>query len=282
VITSLHNPSVTEALALRSRRRREHARRFLVEGPGAVAEAIEAGSAETVFATGDAHVIPPLARDGLVVHEVSSAVMRRLAGTVTPQGPVAVCRFVDVPIEVLDLAHGPVVVLVEVRDPGNMGTIIRTADAAGCSGVVVSARSVDVYNEKVARASAGSLFHVPVTRETEPEVALAALGERGATILAASTDGGSDLYDDDVGAMLAGPVALAFGNEAHGLSPAVRDAARAAVRIPMPGSAESLNLAAAVAVILFEAARRRRDRGSGTEAARRLNAGVGLDPHDPV
>lgn len=192
------------------------------------------------------------------VHEVTPEVMRRLGATVSPQGPVAVCRFVDAPLEAIDPAHGPVVFLCEVRDPGNVGAIIRTADAAGSAGVVVSAGSVDVYNEKAVRASAGSLFHLPVTREVDPVPALGSLGARGATVVAASADGSDDLYGERMASFLGGPVVLLFGNEAHGLDRSVRDLADAAVRIPMRGAAESLNLAAAAAVILFEASRVRR------------------------
>src|SRR4029077_1684708 len=175
-----------------------------------------------------------------------------------PQGPVAVCRFVDVPLDALDPAPGPIVVLVEVRDPGNAGTILRTAHAAGCGGVILSARSVDVYNEKAARASAGALFHTPVAREVEPDDAVDSLRAAGATLVAASADGDLNLYDDRGGEAVAAPVGVLFGNEAHGLDAAVRDRSDLVVRIPMREGAESLNLAAAAAVILFEAARRRR------------------------
>jgi TrmH family RNA methyltransferase len=256
VITSPRNGTVLAALELRTRRRREDARRFLVEGPATVAEAARVGAVEMLFVTPDGPGSPVEAGGSTEAHVVSPAVMRRLAGTVTPQGPVAVCRFVDVPVDSLDPATGPIVVLVEVRDPGNAGTILRTAHAAGGGGVVVSARSVDVYNEKAARSSAGALFHVPFAREVEPEDAVASLRAGGATLLAASADGERDLYDDWVGGALAGPVTVLFGNEAHGLDHAVRERADAVVRIPMREGAESLNLAAAVAVILFEAARR--------------------------
>src|SRR5262249_5268126 len=135
------------------------------------------------------------------------------AGTVSPQGPVAVCRFVDVPVETIDPTGGPIALLVEVRDPGNARTILRTAHPSGCGGVVVTARSVDVYNEKAARASAGALFHVPVARETEPEDAIVSLRSRGVTLVAAAADGERALYEDAVGTALAGRVAVLFGNE---------------------------------------------------------------------
>ncbi len=257
MITSPRNATVAAALALRARPRRERARRFLAEGPGPVAEALRAGAIESLFVVPDGPAPPALGPGVARVYEVSSTVMRRLAATVNPQGPVAVCRFVDVPLEAIDPGRGPVVFLSEIRDPGNLGTIVRTADAAGSAGVIASARSVDVYNDKAVRASAGSLFHLPVTREAEPVVALAALGARGARVLAAAADGGEDLYGRRVGGLLEGPVVLLFGNEAHGLDPAVRELADATLRIPMRGGAESLNLAAAAAVILFEVARRR-------------------------
>jgi RNA methyltransferase, TrmH family len=257
MITSPRNGTVAAALELRKRRRRDEARRFLVEGPTTVAEADRVGAVETLFVTTGGPGSPMEAGGSTETHVVSPAVMRRLAGTVTPQGPVAVCRFVDIPMGAIDPANGPVAVLVEVRDPGNAGTILRTAHAAGCGGVVVSARSVDVYNEKAARASAGALFHVPFAREVEPGAAVASLRARAAMLLAAAADGDHGLYDDAVGASLAGPVAVLFGNEAHGLDGAVREQADVVVRIPMRDRAESLNLAAAAAVILFEAARRR-------------------------
>jgi RNA methyltransferase, TrmH family len=263
VITSPRNPGVAAARALRARSRREEVRRFLVEGPGPVAEAIRAGAVHDVFVTGRGEALPEppaAAASALRVHEVSAAVMKRLAATVAPQGPVAVCGFVDAPLASLAIEAGPLVVLIEVRDPGNLGTIVRTADASGAAGVVVSAKSVDVYNEKAVRASAGSIFHLPIVREAEPAVVLSALRERGVSVLAAAADGQHDLYDDRVASLFGGPVALVLGNEARGLDPVIRAQADMTVCIPMRGRAESLNLAAAAAVILFEVSRQRPSR----------------------
>jgi RNA methyltransferase, TrmH family len=258
VITSPRNAAVSTALALRARPRRERARRFLAEGPGAVGEALRAGAVESLFVlSGAAGGATSAAGSAPSVHEVSEAVMRRLAATVHPQGPVAVCRFVDVPLEAVGGGEGPVVFLHEVRDPGNVGTILRTADAAGAGGVIVSARSVDVYNDKAVRASAGSLFHVPVAREADPSAVAASFRERGSALVAATAEGDLDLYEAKAADLLGGPAVVVFGNEARGLDPAVRDMADATLRIPMRGRAESLNLAAAAAVVLFEAARLR-------------------------
>jgi RNA methyltransferase, TrmH family len=269
VITSPRNPRVAEARRLRRRAEREHKHCFLLEGREAVADALRCGAVLEMFVSreppGDQESLASQARNaGIDVHEVPAAVMRRLTTTVTPQGPVAVCAFIDVPIEHLATSGGPVLLLVEVRDPGNLGTILRTADAAGASGVIVSTRSVDVYNDKAVRASAGSLFHVCVVREADPADVMGTLRRRGLTILAAASDGRWDLYDPRVGAALRGPVAVVLGNEARGLDAGVRALTDQVVRIPMTGRAESLNLAVAAAVVLFEAARQRAQGSSPT------------------
>jgi tRNA(Leu) C34 or U34 (ribose-2'-O)-methylase TrmL len=165
---------------------------------------------------------------------------------------------------------GIVPVLCSVRDPGNAGTILRSADAAAAAGVVFTTASVDVYNAKAVRASAGSLFHLPVVRELSPEDAVGALRDSGAQVLAAAPDGEVDVYEADLGR----PTALLLGNEAWGLTSEVRKLADASIRIPIPGRAESLNLAAAAALLLFEAARGREGTPGG------LGALVSAQMHD--
>jgi TrmH family RNA methyltransferase len=256
LIASPRNARVAAAVRLRTVAGRRAAGRFLVEGPGAVREAIRAGAVVELFrdprAVGDpSDAADAAAAAGVPVVDVTPRVLERLAATVTPRGPVAVCGHLDVPLERIDPSTGPVIVLVEIRDPGNLGTLIRSADAAGAAGVVVTGASVDLYNEKVVRASAGSLFHVPVARGSEAPEAAAVLREKGCALLAAAADGETSIHDVDV----AGPVAVFFGNEAHGLSSRVRALMDGAVRVPMRGGAESLNLAAAAAVILFELGR---------------------------
>jgi RNA methyltransferase, TrmH family len=255
---------------LKKRGLREQYGRFLVEGAQAADEAVVAGVAEAVFhvagATGRIPEVVERARAaGITVTEVSEAVMAHLTSAVTPQGIVAVARFVDVTLDELASDLGLVPVLCAVRDPGNAGAILRSADASGASGVVFSTSSVDVYNPKAVRASAGSLFHLPVVREAGAPEAVAALRGRGARILAAAPDGPRSLYEAD----LTGPVAVLFGNEAWGLRPEVRELADEAVRVPIEGRAESLNLAAAAALVLFEGARQR---GSSTGLAGLVSA----------
>ena len=172
----------------------------------------------------------------------------------TPQGLIAVCRFDQPSVDDL-LSRRPrlLAVLVEPNDPGNLGTIIRTADAAGADAVIVDG-GVDPYNGKAVRASAGSIFHLPVLAASARDV----LAVPGLTSLATSGSGGSDvdeLLDDGT---LSGPSMWLFGSEAHGLSSDVLAAADYAVRVPIYGRAESLNLAAAAAVCLYASARAQR------------------------
>jgi RNA methyltransferase, TrmH family len=256
MITSTRNRRVAAAARLRKRGLREQDRRFLVEGAQAAGEAVAAGTVETLFhvpgATGRVPDIVAAARGaGAETLEVAPAVMGHLTSAVSPQGIVAVARFVDVGLG--DVPAGLVPVLCSVRDPGNAGTILRSADAAGAAGVVFTRDSVDVYNPKAVRASAGSLFHLPVVRDVEPTQAVETLRGEGATILAAAADATMAMHEAD----LTGPVALLLGNEAWGLPGDVRDLADDDIRVPIHGAAESLNLAAAAVLLMFEAARQR-------------------------
>ena len=201
------------------------------------------------------------ARRGAQVHAVSGEVMAELAQTVTPQGVLAVCRFVDVPLEQL-VAAAPrlVVLLANVRDPGNAGTVLRTADAAGADGVIFSDASVDPYNSKCVRASAGSLFHLPVVTGSPLRQAAAALSRAGVRILAADGSARLELDELENDGALSRPTAWLFGNEAWGLPADLLALADQAVAVPIYGKAESLNLAAAAAVCLYASARAHRMR----------------------
>ncbi len=185
--------------------------------------------------------------------------MSDLAQTVTPQGLLAVCRFVDVPLASL-IAAAPVLVavLANVRDPGNAGTVLRTADAAGAQGVIFSDASVDPYNSKCVRSSAGSLFHLPVVVGAALSEVTAALTGAGLKVVAA--DGGASRQLDDLesSGQLALPTAWLFGNEAWGLPDDLLALADEVVAVPIYGHAESLNLAAAAAVCMYASARAQR------------------------
>ena len=271
MLTSAKNPKVVAAVRLKKRALREEDRRFLVEGAQAVAEALaEDGRLLSLFVQDD---LDPLAvratQASVAVDMVTDRVMERLTSTVTPQGVVGVAPFLDVPLDSL-VPPGAVAILHEVRDPGNAGTILRSADAAGAAGVVFAGSSVDVYNPKSVRASAGSIFHVPVTRDVATEDAIATLRSQGFAIVAMDMHGDGDLFEAD----LPRSPAFVFGNEAHGLPGAILEAADRRIRVPQAGRAESLNLAAAATVCLFEWVRR------GRASAETLEALVAAAAHD--
>ncbi len=190
---------------------------------------------------------------------VDERALGSLSDSVTPAGLVAVCRFLDVPLEeALAPAHGGgrprlVAVCADVRDPGNAGTVLRTADAAGADAVVLAGSSVDAYHPRTVRASVGSLFHLPLAIEPDPHAVVRAAREAGLVVLAADGAGEVDLYDADE--QLARPTAWVFGNEAWGLPRELAAAADHRVRIPIHGRAESLNLATAAALCLYASAR---------------------------
>jgi TrmH family RNA methyltransferase len=264
LITQAHHPRVKAARRLAKRAFRAADRRFVVEGPQGVREGLaRPGSLLELFATPEAasrHAdLVAAARDrGLPVHTVSGAVMAEIAQTVTPQGILGVAGFLDVALETV-LAATPtlVVVLAHARDPGNVGTILRAADAAGADAVVVTDSSVDVYNPKCTRSSAGSVFHLPVVVGVDVATAVAGLRGGGLTVLAARADAEASLDE----AALSGPTAWLFGNEAWGLPPEVAELADMGVRVPIYGHAESLNLATAAAVCLYASARAQRQAG---------------------
>jgi TrmH family RNA methyltransferase len=193
---------------------------------------------------------------------VDDRALATLSDSVTPAGVVAVCRFLDV--DLLDLLHGVrlVAICADVRDPGNAGTVIRTADAAGADGVVLAGSSVDGYNPKTVRASVGSLFHLPLA--VEPDVALAVRAAQAAGLTVLAADGAGEVSLDEAGGLLDAPTAWLFGNEAWGLTPEVALLADHRVRIPVHGRAESLNLSTAAALCLYaSASAHRRTPGAG-------------------
>ncbi|HWL36548.1 MAG TPA: RNA methyltransferase [Frankiaceae bacterium] len=210
-----------------------------------------------LFVTAEAAVRHPAIAEHATA-EVSDEVMAALSGTVTPQGVVGVAELLHVPLATV-LASSPrlVAVLAYARDPGNAGTILRTADAAGADAVVFPDDSVDPYNPKCVRSSAGSLFHLPVVEGGDVAETVAALRDAGLRVLATTADAGTLVDDAD----LSGPVAWLFGNEAWGLPDEVVALADERVRVPIHGRAESLNLSSAAAVCLYASARGQREPG---------------------
>jgi TrmH family RNA methyltransferase len=256
---------VKTARRLARRASRAEHRLFLAEGPQAVREALRVpGCVREVFAVPSAPAAHPdlhaAATDaGVPWQPVDDAALASLTETVAPQGLVAVCRFLDEPLdELLARAPGLLAVCADVRDPGNAGTVIRCADAAGAGGVVLAGSSVDPYNGKAVRASVGSLFHLPIALEPGTADVVGALRAAGMTVLAADGAGDVDLDDAIDEGLLARRTAWLFGNEAWGLREEIAALADHRVRIPIHGAAESLNLATAAAVCLYASARAQR------------------------
>lgn len=236
----------------------------MIEGPHAVAAALDArvGLDEVFFEEGaDPALVARARATAARVFELEPGTLARVTDAVTPQPVVAVAGWCDAPLgdviaaaTVADRPPRPVLVLHDVRDPGNVGTLVRTAEAAGVAGVVLCGTSVDVFNPKCVRASAGALFHLPVAVVVDGLDALGRLRDAGLTLVGTSA-AATTPYDEGA---LGGAVALVLGNEAHGLGPEVGAVMDEMVAIPIEGRAESLNVAAAGAVLCFEAARRRR------------------------
>jgi TrmH family RNA methyltransferase len=249
------------ARRLTKRALRQRERAFLAEGPQAVSEALATGAHVTgLFFTAPAQArhadLVARAEDaGVEVQLVSGEVMSELAQTVTPQGLLAICDFVDVPLDRVTAARPALVaVLANVRDPGNAGTVLRAADAAGADAVIFADASVDVYNGKCVRASAGSLFHLPVVAGVRLPDTVAALKGADLRVIAADGQGSSTLDDPVTRAALSSPTAWLFGNEAWGLPDDLLALADDSVAVPIYGRAESLNLATAAAVCLYASA----------------------------
>jgi len=279
------NTRVKSARKLARRSFRAEERLFLADGPKAVEGALSVpGCVVEVFATPDAtQAYAALAAGAPKWTLVDDRALASLSDSVNPAGVVAVARFLDRPLaHVLDrlaarsvvepgpsvVESGPSVVepvettllaiCADVRDPGNAGTVVRSADAAGADAVVFAGHSVDPYNPKTVRASVGSLFHLPLAVEPDPAAAVRAASVAGLVVLAADGSGEVDLEEADD--LLAGPTAWLFGNEAWGLPDELAALADHRVRIPIHGRAESLNLSTAAALCLYASARAQRSR----------------------
>ena len=288
MLTNPRAERVRSVRALSKRSVRERTGRFAVEGPQGVREAVRYAAARVrdVYLTSEAleryaqDIVEPARAANLWVHEVTPEVLAAMAETDAPQGVLAVvdvagaglrsmpwlgCRHSDAGLAAV-LASRPrlLVLLTNVRDPGNAGTVIRGADAAGADAVLVSEASVDVHSSKVVRSTAGSLFHLPVVTGLDVEATLATLRAHGIRTYAADGAGTTLLPDAD----LTGPHCWVMGNEAWGLAQEVRDACDDVVRVPIHGRAESLNLAMAATVCLYASAGQRVRVADGDTPAR--------------
>jgi TrmH family RNA methyltransferase len=263
-ITSLQNPRVKQLVKLRDRRPRDEAGVFLVEGYREIRRALEKGVAlrelytapDWFLGSNEPALIAQAEAAGAAVFELSRDAFAKVAYRERPDGLLAVApqwrRTLD------DLATGPepfLLVVEAIEKPGNLGTILRSADAAGCDAVIVCDPVTDIFNPNVVRASTGVLFSVPLVVDTGERV-LAWLRARGVRTVA-TTPAAERIYSD---ADLRGPLAIVMGSEQYGLSEFWLRQADLPVRIPMAGQADSLNVAMATIVTLFEAVRQRRAR----------------------
>ncbi len=263
---SARSGRIKTARRLARRNFRADERLFLAEGAKALTEALLVPDAvlevyATDAASGEYAALRKAVDDaGVPWWRASDAAIGALSGAMTPQGIVAVCRFLDVPVATLlrpveSGATSTMVICADVRDPGNAGTVIRCADAAGALGVVLAGNSVDPYNDKTVRASVGSLWHLPIAVDPDPAAVVRAAREAGFVVLAADGAGDTNLFEAESSGLLTGPVAWLFGNESWGLPHDLAALADHRVSIPIFGRAESLNLSTAAAVCLYASAR---------------------------
>jgi TrmH family RNA methyltransferase len=261
-ITSSSNPRIKEAVRIRERRHTQEQNLFIIEGRRIIETAIEADADfREVFFTDHfgskkegRGMIEIIEKKGANIFAVAEHVLTRMTDTEAPQGIAAVVSYEISSIDALPSRDKPLYAVVDgIQEPGNLGTIIRTADAAGVDAVILLEGTCDVFIPKVIRATAGSIFHIPIAR-AQAETFVKWLRNMKIILAATSADAQKSVFD----AELDGPVAFAFGNEARGVSNMIRDAADLSLKIPIYGRAESMNVAISAAVCLYEAARQRR------------------------
>lgn len=257
-VTGLQNPVVKAAAELKQKKYRTQNGLYLAEGLRTAEEAVAYKAVETLFyvATDDERTIRLLedaAAQNIKLVCVSENVMKKIADTETPQGIIAVCKMRQPKLENLLASGKMLLVLDRVGDPGNIGTMLRTADAAGIGGLVLLKGCADIYAPKTVRSSMGSLFHIPVLSGVSEQEFVSAAKKAGYDLLVTCLDGADNLYKAD----LSGRIAFVMGNEAGGVSESLLEKADKRVYIPMAGRAESLNVAMAAGIVMFEALRRK-------------------------
>ena len=257
-LTGLQNPMVKAAAELKQKKYRQQQGLFLAEGLRTVEEAVRYGAVQSIFYTAieddrTRAVLEQAAAKQIKLVCVSDKVLKKIADTETPQGIITVCEMRSKRLDDFLASGKMLLVLDRVTDPGNIGTMLRTADAAGVGGLLLLQGCADIYAPKTVRASMGSLFHLPVLSGLSEELLVQAARKAGYELLVTCLDGADNLYKAD----LQGRIAFVMGNEANGVSPALLAAADKRVFIPMQGRAESLNVAMAAGIVMFEALRQR-------------------------
>lgn len=251
---SRDNKQVKQALKLKQKKYRELEGKFLIEGVRFIDEAVKENVIECIFYTDKLQRVAghePILHAECEKHEVSEDILKELADTETPQGAVAVVTKQNWSIN--DIKNDFIIIADGIQDPGNLGTIIRTADAAGAGGVMIVKGTVDVFNSKTLRSTMGSIFHVPVVFYEDFESMAEELTGLGFSIFATSLEAKDYIYNKD----FKGKTAVVIGNEAKGVPEEHLNLATHKIKIPMPGRAESLNAATAASIIMFEVVRQR-------------------------
>jgi len=260
-ITSASNSKIKEALEIRNKRGRYKHAAFIIEGPHLIEMALASGHriGEVFFTTAFSSkkdgqkILREIAKKTDEIFEITEQLMNKLAGTESPQGIIAIASYETKSLEEIRFKSVPLIVAVDgVREPGNLGAIIRTSDAAGADAVIILKGTCDVFMQKTIRATAGSIFNVPIIY-TGTDKFIEWLQSNGIMLIATALDSGKSIF----GAGLKNPIAFVFGNEAHGVSNEIKKKADLILKIPIYGKAESLNVSASAAVCLYEALRQR-------------------------
>lgn len=264
-ITASQNPVIKEVRSLKSKSSREEKGLYFIEGTRFVEEAVKeyVDGTEQIkyivvsdtFSASDAMnaLTDPCERRGTKIYQVPDTLFGSISDTMNPQGILAVLSLKKMYLADARVRGGLIAIPDGVRDPGNMGTIIRTADAAGCAGVIIPDGCVELYNPKVLRSTMGSVYHLPVWHCGSINEALDFCRENGFKVFASHLEGAVSIYDAD----MSGNTALIIGSEAEGISDETLQKADVLVKIPMAGKAESLNASVAAGIMIFEAVRQR-------------------------
>jgi RNA methyltransferase, TrmH family len=260
-ITSSNNSFIKEVKALKLKRHREEKKQFIIEGIRFVEEAfMEKSDIVRVFLSdqlsgtrGGKELQQKVVAGGYESYMLSEKLFREISDTETPQGILAILRMKSYELNDIITNNTFVIILDSLQDPGNLGTIIRTADAAGASGIILSKGCVDLYNPKVLRATMGSVFHVPFYFSLNLEETIDILKARGICTYAAHLNGDKHYFN----LCLKDNIAIIIGNEANGISDEIASKADALVKIPMPGRSESLNASVAASLLMYEVVRQR-------------------------
>lgn len=256
IIHSKDNPLIKQIRKLKERKHRTAEGKFLIEGIKFIEEAVRAGSEISfIFISEDysekwresqvSNKVPT----GTKIYFLTEQLLRQLSSTETPQGAIAVVNTLE---KSMGTDNGFFVLVDKIQDPGNLGTIIRTAHAGGAHGVICTRGTVDIYNEKTLRSTMGSIFHIPVVMDNELDKVLE-LKNRGFKVIVSSLDTDKDFFQAD----LTGNIIICIGNEGNGISEEILNLGDICIKIPMPGGAESLNAAVAGSIMIYETVRQR-------------------------